>query len=191
MKGRLPIVATVLVLAAVGAMISLGIWQLHRAGWKSALIARYESALAVPAPVAFPSGPVAREAALYRRSGVKCSRVLGVTAIAGRNSRNGQGWAHTVRCATAAGEVEVALGWSRNPEAAKWAGGAATGWIAPAGTGVRLVADPPLGGLEQLARPDPRDLPNNHMAYAVQWFFFALTALVIYGLALRKRLRGA
>ena len=45
----------------------------------------------------------------------------------------------------------------------------------------------PLAGLEPLAAPDPRDLPNNHLAYAGQWFFFALTALVIYILALRRR----
>ena len=38
-----------------------------------------------------------------------------------------------------------------------------------------------------MAAPDPRDLPNNHLAYAGQWFFFALTALVIYILALRRR----
>ena len=41
-----------------------------------------------------------------------------------------------------------------------------------------------------LAPPDPGDLPNNHLMYAGQWFFFALTALVIYLLALRKRRRG-
>ena len=57
--------------------------------------------------------------------------------------------------------------------------------IAP---GPRLVAsEPPVAGLEPLARPDPSGIPNNHLAYAGQWFFFALTALVIYWLALRRR----
>ena len=55
---------------------------------------------------------------------------------------------------------------------------------------VRLVADPPVAGLAANARPDPQDIPNNHFSYAVQWFLFAATALVIYGLALRKRLWG-
>jgi surfeit locus 1 family protein len=41
-----------------------------------------------------------------------------------------------------------------------------------------------------LARPDPRDIPNNHLAYAVQWFLFATVAAVIYALALAKRLAG-
>jgi surfeit locus 1 family protein len=49
------------------------------------------------------------------------------------------------------------------------------------------VAAPPLAGLEANAIPDPAEIPNNHFAYAVQWFVFAATALVIYGLALRKR----
>ena len=38
-----------------------------------------------------------------------------------------------------------------------------------------------------MARPDPSDLPNNHLAYAGQWFFFAITAFIIYVLALRRR----
>jgi cytochrome oxidase assembly protein ShyY1 len=61
------------------------------------------------------------------------------------------------------------------------------GVVAP---GPRLVADPPLAGLAANARPDPSDIPNNHLSYAVQWFLFAVTALVIYLLALRKRLAG-
>ena len=55
--------------------------------------------------------------------------------------------------------------------------------------GYEVVADPPLAGLEASATPDPHDLPNNHLAYAGQWFFFAVTALVIYWLALRRRWR--
>ena len=46
-------------------------------------------------------------------------------------------------------------------------------------------------GLKPLAPPDPGDLPNNHLMYAGQWFFFALTALLIYVLALRKKWRGS
>ena len=52
-----------------------------------------------------------------------------------------------------------------------------------------IVANPPLAGLQPNATPDPRDIPNNHFSYAVQWFLFAGVALVIYALALRKRLR--
>jgi surfeit locus 1 family protein len=64
-----------------------------------------------------------------------------------------------------------------------------SGVIAPGGTfGGTLHASQPAPGLEPLAPPDPSDVPNNHLAYAGQWFFFALTALVIYVLALRRKL---
>ena len=49
------------------------------------------------------------------------------------------------------------------------------------------MATPPLAGLEANAIPDPSEIPNNHFAYAIQWFLFAATALVIYTLALMKR----
>jgi surfeit locus 1 family protein len=45
--------------------------------------------------------------------------------------------------------------------------------IAPFHKITRLVADPPLAGLAANAAPDPSDIPNNHLAYAVQWFLFA------------------
>jgi surfeit locus 1 family protein len=50
-----------------------------------------------------------------------------------------------------------------------------------------IVAEPPLGGLEPNARPNPREIANNHWSYAIQWFAFAATALIIYLLALRRR----
>jgi surfeit locus 1 family protein len=52
-----------------------------------------------------------------------------------------------------------------------------------------LVADTPAPGLMPNPGPDPSSIPNNHLAYAVQWFLFAGLALLIYALALRKRLK--
>ena len=83
------------------------------------------------------------------------------------------------------GEALVVLGWSRDLAMGDWRGGEVVGWVAP---GPRLVADPPLAGLEANAIPDPSSIPNNHWSYAIQWFLFAGVALVIYVLALRKRL---
>ena len=53
-----------------------------------------------------------------------------------------------------------------------------------------LVADRPAPGLRASARPSPDTVSNNHLFYAAQWFFFAVAALVIYALALRKRLKA-
>lgn len=87
--------------------------------------------------------------------------------------------------------ADVVLGWSRTPDPVVWDGGFVAGTVVPTGElGFKIVADPPLAGLEPNAKPDPKDLPNNHLAYAGQWFFFALTALLIYGFAVRSRLRG-
>jgi surfeit locus 1 family protein len=183
---QIPILPTLLVLAAAGVMVALGFWQLDRKVQKEALIARYQSAIAMNSEAAFPPRPDNLQADLYRHASVECTSVGAIGARAGHNAQGRTGWAHVARCITAGGnQGDVVLGWSDYPASPIWKGGSVRGTIAP---GPRLVADPPLAGLAANARPDPRDMPNNHLAYAVQWFLFALTALVIYALALRKRL---
>ncbi|WP_459788030.1 SURF1 family protein [Alteriqipengyuania sp. 357] len=186
---RLPPVATIIVLLAVAIMIALGFWQLGRADEKDALLARYAAAGSNEEPVAWPGDDAdALEQRLYRRSSVECARVTELTAVAGTNARGSKGWAQMAECELAGGgTARIALGWTRVPNGPIWNGGEVTGILAP---GPRLVADPPRAGLLPLQRPDPSELPNNHMAYAWQWFLFALTALVIYGLAVRKRVLG-
>jgi len=185
---KLPVVSTIVVLIAAAIMVRLGFWQLDRADEKAALLAHYETARTQSALVEFPRDDESSARNLYRRSQVACARVISREAVAGTSARGEKGWAHLARCGLAGeGEATVALGFSRNPQVPDWsADGEIEGIVAP---GQRLIASPPQAGLDQLAKPDPRDLPNNHMAYAVQWFLFALVALVIYGLAMRKRLK--
>lgn len=186
MLRRLPVIPTVLVLLAVGLMIRLGVWQLDRMHQKDALLARYAAAPALSADVPFPRSEAEAESVFYRHSRLDCRAVTGTTMKAGQNLRGESGQAHYATCALAGGgTAEVVLGWSRDLAPRAWRGGTVTGVVAP---GPRLVADPPLAGLEANARPDPSELPNNHLSYAVQWFLFALVALVIYALAVRKRL---
>jgi surfeit locus 1 family protein len=190
-RRQVPVVSTLIVLAAVATMIGLGVWQLHRKEWKEGLIARYQAAQQASAEVPWPGGPGEYEAALYHRSRVNCAAVTGLGAIAGRSAAGEAGWAHIAHCSLAGGgTADVALGWSNDPAPPAWRGGAVSGWVTGSGERVRLVAAPPQAGLAPLARPDPRDLPNNHLSYAVQWFLFAATALVIYALALRKKWRA-
>ena len=184
---RLPLIPTVLVAGAIGTMIALGIWQLGRADEKEALIARYLDAARSESAVPFPRTPAEIEDALYRRSSFSCDEVVSQTSKAARNTNGRSGVGQVATCSDGQSEVETVLGWAVRPDIVKFEGGEITGWLAPLGDGVQLVADPPLAGLDQVARPDPEDTPNNHLAYAGQWFFFALTALVIYILALRKR----
>ncbi|MCB2061831.1 MAG: SURF1 family protein [Novosphingobium sp.] len=184
--GRLPLVPTLLVLAAVGVMIALGFWQIERLHEKEALLARYQAAASSGADAAWPHDLTKADGILYRRTRVLCVEVTSLSSIAGRNAGGEAGLSQSANCRLAnGGEALVILGWSREPSTPDWRGGKVTGIVAP---GPRIVADPPLAGLEANARPDPSEIPNNHLSYAVQWFLFAATALVIYVLALRKRL---
>jgi surfeit locus 1 family protein len=189
MTRRLPVVPTLVVLLAVATMIALGFWQLGRLREKETLIAQGQRAMAMNAETAWPRDETAVERSLYRHSTLDCARVLALDARAGTNARGQPGWAHVARCSVPGiGEVPVVLGWSRTPDKFAWNGGRVGGIIAP---GPRLVATTRIPGLEANAVPDPANLPNNHLSYAVQWFFFAATALVIYALAVRKRWRAA
>lgn len=183
---RLPFVPTIIVLVAVAVMIRLGVWQLERMQEKDAMLARYNAAQAASAAVTFPASAEAVEPALYHRSSIDCVSAANPTSRSGRNANGDAGIAQIVTCKTATGStVEVVLGLAQSPTIVPWAGGKVTGWIAP---GPKLIADPAQAGLAANARPDPNDIANNHLAYAVQWFFFAFVALVIYVIALRKRL---
>ena len=192
MTRRWPLLPTLIVAAAVATMIGLGVWQLRRAEWKADLLARYSQAQAMNANVPWPRTPTEMERALFRWSQFRCERVLGIRSGAGTSIRGEKGWRHTARCAIdGGGEAEVALGWSAEPRTPQWNGGEVSGTIGPGGEfGGVLYTAQVAPGLQPLAPPDPKDVPNNHLAYAGQWFFFAFTALVIYVLALRKRWRS-
>ncbi len=187
---RIPLIPSLAVALAVATMVWLGFWQLHRLQWKEELLANYGHAEAMSSDVPWPRTAAEIEGAEYRHSRIVCARVLSIDARAGRSAKGEAGWAHQATCQLAdGGTAKVALGWSVEPASPRWAGGEVAGFIGPAGNGIKLVAAPAQAGLKQLAPPNPRDIPNNHLAYAVQWFLFALTALAIYGLALRKRWR--
>lgn len=192
MTRKIPIFPTLLVAAAVATMIALGVWQLQRLKWKEGLIARYSQAQAMSAAVPWPRSEAALEQSLFRWSGFDCQRVLGLRVTAATSAKGESGVAQIARCTIdGGGEAEVALGWSLPTQEVHWSGGRVDGVIGPGGKlGGVLHLVRPVEGLEPLAPPDPSEVPNNHLAYAGQWFFFALTALVIYGLALRRRWRG-
>jgi surfeit locus 1 family protein len=188
---RLPIVATIVVAAAVALMVSLGIWQLHRAQWKEGLLAQYARAQTLP-PIAWPTIPIRQDQLpLFRTATGVCLQPVGKRAVAGENMSGEPGYAQVVLCRTGAEGpgMAVEVGWSKNPNAAvNWRGGPVTGIIAPdSRMGMRLVAVSAPPGLERSAPPSLQSIPNNHRSYAVQWFSFALIALAIYALALRKR----
>jgi surfeit locus 1 family protein len=187
---RLPLVPTIVVGLAVSTMIWLGIWQLQRAQWKEALIARYAQASKLP-PIAFPTIPTdSKNLPLYRYATGNCLEVVGRRTVAGTNKGGEPGFAHVADCRTGAEGpgMAVVIGWSKNPTAgASWKGGPVSGIIGPdAVSRMHLVADGASAGLEPAAPPSVTSIPNNHRSYAVQWFLFAGVALVIYLIALRR-----
>ena len=188
---RLPLVPTLIVALAVVVMIGLGVWQLKRAESKGYLLARYEAARGLP-PIAWPAVPSPDDPPLFRRSSAFCLEVVGWRAVSGRNLGGEPGWSHVASCRAGGGEgpgFQAVMGWSKNPQAPAWRGGAVEGVIAPDSRHIiRLVASEAAPGLAPSAPPSPDDIPNNHLAYAVQWFLFAGIAALIYALALRRRL---
>lgn len=201
---RPPVLATTIVLLAVVAMVALGVWQLDRRGEKAVLIARYAANLDLP-PMAFPElAPVAPEA-MFRKSQLTCLRVAKWRIEGGRTPSGVAGYRHIAECVTGAegpGAL-IDLGVSIDPaQKIVWTGGRVAGVITTepshesligrlfgTATPLRpmLVSDAPAPGLAASAPPDPASIPNNHFAYAMQWFVFAGLALLIYGLALRRR----
>ena len=192
-RPRFPWIATLVVLIAVTVMVRLGFWQLDRLLQKEAMIARF---VAVQADISVHPYPSNDDIAPldYSRVRMECTKILGQTAVAGENAQHQSGWALQAECALThdgKGRVKVRLGWANQPTPVVWTGGVVQGTLLHEKIlSDVIVADPPLAGLQPNARPDPRNLPNNHFSYAVQWFLFAGTALVIYAIALRKRLKG-
>jgi len=190
---RIPIVATLVVLALAGCMIALGIWQLHRATWKEALLAEYADNARQP-PIAFPAVPRPDEHLLYRRARGNCLEVTGWTARGGSSRAGESGWRHIGQCRTGAEGpgMTVDFGWSRSADnpAARISGPVSGVMDFDRDHVFILVADRPVPGLAPGAVPSPENIPNNHRAYAVQWFIFAALALIIYAIALRRRLIG-
>jgi len=197
MTRRLPVLPTIVVAAAVALLIALGMWQLRRAHENEQLLAQYKAAAKLP-PIAYPVAPFTGPLPLFRWATAYCQRVVGERAAGGRNRAGDVGWAHIVDCATGAEGpgLSVEIGWSRNPEAkVNWRGGLVSGVIVPDRLRrMRLVAASAPSGLEPAGLPSAETAvpvtPGRNRMYALQWFSFAAIALIIYGLALRKRLKG-
>ena len=205
MKRTIPVVPTIIVLLAALLMVRLGFWQIHRLHEKEALLARYTANQAKPPLPLIALFPV-DDGALYRRTSAYCLSVVSWRAEAGRAGDGTPGWRHLAACrAGAEGPgLLVDMGVSTDSAAPAWKSGAVRGrltWApssqpmiarlfapAPASTPM-IVSDVAAPGFTPTAQPNPADIPNNHVAYAVQWFLFAGLALIIYGVALWQRAR--
>ncbi|WP_422061753.1 SURF1 family protein [Sphingopyxis sp.] len=203
---RWPVVSTIVVLAAVAVMIALGVWQLQRKAEKEALIALYERNMAMSSLVTYPKLPPVADAFLFRKSSVVCLEPTRWDPRGGTDRTGKTGIRMIADCRTGAEGpgVLVDVGIADDFKPPQWKGGTVQGTIVPGpeqpsmierltGKAVparaMLVADAPVAGLRASEVPSGADVPNNHLAYAVQWFIFAAAALIIYILAVRRRLQ--
>ncbi len=195
---RLPIIPTLIVAAAIAVMIGLGVWQLQRAGWKERMLTELAAAPSQPAidldPLLAAAEPPANLA--FRRALISCTaRDTAPSLRAGRTLDGQSGFSVFVPCRPGAtgwaGRIEVNAGWTRQADyrsPVKLTGitAGSIGTVEAAGP-IILTAATPTPGLAASAAPAIDDIPNNHLMYAGQWFFFAFTAGLIYVLALRRR----
>ncbi|MFC3442841.1 SURF1 family protein [Sphingobium rhizovicinum] len=202
-KARIPIIPTILVALAVLTMIGLGVWQLQRRAEKEQALALMSNNTRLPA-IAFPRFGADLDHYRFRRSSLVCLDTQFVEMVAGK-ARNGKtGYRAIMACRTGAEGpgAYVDVGVSPSPSLPEWQGGAVQGVIALKPTSQSiwgrmtngavvdeplLIADEPAQGRVPTSPPNISDIPNNHLAYAVQWFFFAAVAVIIYILALRRR----
>ncbi len=203
---RWPLIPTILVLAAIAAMIALGVWQLQRKSEKEALIALFQRNTAMSSLVTYPELPPVPDAVLFRKSSVVCLEPVRWDPRSGTDRKGAAGIRMIADCRTGAEGpgVLVDVGIADDFTPPEWKGGTVQGTIVPGpeqptvmeramGKAIparaMLIADAPVAGLRASAVPSADNTPNNHLAYAVQWFLFAAAALVIYILAVRRRLR--
>ena len=195
---RVPVLPTLIVGLAVAAMVALGLWQLlDRLPQKEAYLAQLAANPARP-PIAFPLFP--DDSLLFRRTVAECRPPVTVR----RAGAGAAGFRLIATCSVQRGAMQVQLGTTHDPrKAIIWPGGRVTGYVAHAPDGrsliqsafdhrpqaMLLVADSPAAGLEPNPSPDIDAVPNNHLAYAVQWFLFAAIAAIIYALAVVRRNR--
>lgn len=201
MKRPFPVFATVLVAIAVTVMIGLGIWQLQRRGEKLAELKVLAANPSKPV-IAFPRFAFGDDL-LFRRATAFCLKPVGFSVEGAGKA----GFRVIARCSTGAEGpgFAVQLGTTQDPEVKpQWRGGKVAGLISHAPSDVpliatlfrarspqelMLVADTPAPGLTPNGTPGIESVPNNHLSYAIQWFLFAVIALVIYAVALWRRQR--
>lgn len=195
---RLPILPTLIVGLAIAAMIALGLWQLlDRLPKKEAYLAQLAANPTRPV-IAFPLAP--DESLLFRRTVADCRPPITIR----RAGAGAAGFRLIATCSVPHGSLQVQLGTTRDPRAeSQWPGGRVAGYVSHTPDSrsliqsafdhrpqaMLLVADTPAPGLQANPKPDIGGVPNNHLAYAIQWFLFAAIAAIIYVLAVIRRNR--
>ena len=183
MRRGLPAGPTILVAVALPVLIALGIWQLHRLQWKEALRVRLAAA---PKLAVLDHPDLTRPGLDFRRAVIDCRPVAQPMVRGGRNLRGDIGYSYILRCA--GGRLSLDAGWARRPDLKPFALAASyPGMLREhPGPDYTLISARALPPLVPSAPPTVDEVPNSHLSYAIQWFFFAAVLGAIYGLYVRS-----
>jgi surfeit locus 1 family protein len=202
-RSRLPLLPTLITVAGVVILCALGRWQLERRVWKQDLIARLEAAPGLPpvSPREFAAALAGETSVQYRRAAIGChagpTRPYGL--VPGSSAAGDSGFFVVVSCRPNAKppDIVAVAGWTRRADAAdlvldldhEFSGIVIESPYGdqPGRPRFMLIPDTAVAPLGRPRRPDPADLPDNHLAYALQWFGLAIALAAIYGLWLRRR----
>ncbi len=206
MRRGLPVGATILTLIMLPVLLALSYWQFAiRRPWKHDLIARLEAARTLPpVPVAtLVAAQRAGTAVQYRRATIDCrpGRVNPYDLKGGTSAGGDGGFLVLVGCGAAGqpGAVAVVAGWTPRPDrvTALNVDTTFTGTLiehpygdAAGRPSLMLIPATAVAPLSPSRTPEPDDLPDNHLSYALQWLAFAVTLAVVYLVYLHQWRQG-
>lgn len=185
----LPLFPTLMTAIVALILGGFGIWQLQRMAWKAEVLEKLAAAADKPL-IDLGVAPLPDDLQFrHVRLVVSCPEQEPYGKI-GYGPDGRTGYSAVVRCRAGDEVIEVDTGWGPRPDSwkqvdAPWPDALpVTGTlIDPGRDGVRyqLVADTAPAPLLPSTPPGIENIPNNHFAYAIQWFGFAGMLIVIWG----------
>jgi cytochrome oxidase assembly protein ShyY1 len=203
-SARIPIIPTIITAAGILILCGLGRWQLDRREWKRDLIARLEAAGTLPpvTPAEFRQAMAGDISVQYRRAEISChaGEKRPYDLRPGSSAKGDSGFFVVVSCRPndRPPDIVAVAGWTRRADAKGMTldlDHELAGVViekpygdAPDRPRFMLIPDSAIPPLERPRQPRGQDLPDNHLAYAGQWFGLAVALAFIYGLWLRRRM---
>lgn len=204
-SNRLPLGATLLTLVMVPVLVWLGIWQLHRREWKHNIQAELTRAASLPlvTPREFLDSMAGSKSLQFRRAQIDCrpGRVAPYDIKGGTSATGDGGYRVLISCRdpekhyTRGPDIVVVAGWTTRPDAVKTLDldTSFTGTVIehpydkePGRPLFLLIPTTAVPPLLPSRIPTSDELSDNHLSYALQWFAFATTLMVIYAIYVRR-----
>ncbi len=203
MSRRIPIIPTIITAAGILILCGLGKWQLDRRAWKHDLIERLAAAPNLPEVTQdeFRAAMMGDASIQYRRASIDCraGEKKPYDLRPGSSAAGTSGFYVVVSCLpnTRSPDIVAVAGWTKRVDAKDMVislDHQLTGVVierpygdAPDRPRFMLIPDKAISPLDRPLQPRATDLPDNHLAYAGQWFGLATALAAIYGLYMRRR----